>query len=313
MHKHNFFDFGLEPQRDWTVRLHTVSHQRHSNSLLTGVLLQKCWVLDYSLDNCGGCRVGETGDWLPRSAGWAHLYRPGTVYREDTRVPGEHESTFVTFDGAEEIGLDELTDPARGFARIYDPAGRLGEKLTALAALGAARGNQGLLGAMAIFWQLADELVHYTTPDLGGVRWLHRLAEQPQLPRGNAWTGAVRHYLEVHFREQVSLAAMAKSLGMSVSSLSHRYRSEAGESVFTTLLRIRVEQSLPLLHAGERLKQIAAAVGFADEFYYSRTFKRFFGTAPAYYRKNIDAATNWACHDRVSAKNPERFSGRGGY
>ncbi len=77
---------------------------------------------------------------------------------------------------------------------------------------------------------------------------------------------------------------IARALGVSESGLSHRYRQESGETLFDTLLRIRVEQSLPLLQSGKRLKNIAPEVGFSNEFYYSRIFKRIYGKPPASYR-----------------------------
>lgn len=73
---------------------------------------------------------------------------------------------------------------------------------------------------------------------------------------------------------------IAKALGASESGLSHHYRQEPGKTLFDTLLRIRVEQSLQLLQSGKRLKNIAPEVGFSNEFYYSGIFKRIYGKSP---------------------------------
>ena len=47
--------------------------------------------------------------------------------------------------------------------------------------------------------------------------------------------------------------------------------------------RIRVEQSLPMLQLGRPLKEIAQAVGFPNQFYYSRVFAQVMGLAPSRY------------------------------
>ena len=96
----------------------------------------------------------------------------------------------------------------------------------------------------------------------------------------------VKKYLEQHFSEPVTVRKIARELGVSESSLSHRYRLESGETLFDTLLRIRTEQSLPLLQNGRGLKDIAEETGFSNEFYYSRLISdqtitsEFFGTNP---------------------------------
>ena len=80
---------------------------------------------------------------------------------------------------------------------------------------------------------------------------------------------------------------IARALGVSESGLSHRYRQESGETLFDTLLRIRVEQSLPLLQSGKRLKNIAPEVGFSNEFYFNRIFKKIEGVPPGILRRQI--------------------------
>ena len=99
----------------------------------------------------------------------------------------------------------------------------------------------------------------------------------------------VRAWLERNYRDHVTIRAIAHDLGISESKLSHRYRGECGESVFDTLLRIRIQQSLPLLMRGLPIKVVAAETGFNSEFYYSKIFKRYFGVSPAHYRKTAEA------------------------
>ncbi len=85
---------------------------------------------------------------------------------------------------------------------------------------------------------------------------------------------------------------IASDLGVSISSLAHRYKMEKGENVMDTLLRIRIEQSLPLLSSGLPLKFIAENVGFCNEFYFSRQFRRLQKQSPGSWRNKISSSGN---------------------
>ena len=57
-------------------------------------------------------------------------------------------------------------------------------------------------------------------------------------------------------------------------------------TIFDYLLSLRVQNSLPLLMAGESVTKIAGMVGFSTPAYYGQIFKRYMGCSPSQYRKN---------------------------
>jgi len=237
----------------------------------------RSWVVDYSIGDCGECRT-EFTDWMPRPVGIAHLYPPGRRYMEKYPPGRCGNCCYVKFRG-ENANLRRAVENSGGFARIVDD-GRLGEAMKR-AIRAAQQGNSGYYGCFAEFSRIVEILENLPAPV--GPDYLYVLSVEAE--PGSSPGRFVRAYLERNYRERVTIGAVARALGVSESKLSHRYRAECGESVFETLLRIRVEQSLPLLLKGLPLKLVAAETGFNSEFYYSKIFKRRFGASPANYRK----------------------------
>lgn len=236
------------------------------------------WVVDYSIGDCGECRT-ELTDWMSRPVGIAHLYPPGRRYMEKYPPGRCGNCCYIKFRG-ENAHLRRLVENSGGFARIVDD-GRLGD-LMKRAIRAAQQGNQGYYGCFAEFSRIVEVLENLPAP--AGPDYLYFLSSGED--SGASPGRRVRAYLERNYRERVAIGAIARELGISESKLSHRYREECGESVFDTLLRIRLEQSLPLLLKNLPIKVVAAETGFNSEFYYSKIFKRHFGVSPARYRKN---------------------------
>ncbi len=249
--------------------------------------LPRRWILDYSISDCGRCRVGkETAPWLRRGPAIAHLYPPGMRYWEDTRGrSGPVISAYLIFTGGRQAGLAKFAPGDRAFGRFRDPAGRLGELLQEMAAISAARGD-------ASFWLLesmlfrALDLIHGAAkaPAEAGGEWI--------LPSGeeDADTRFVRHVqaiLSEHLNEAMPLVELAARLRVSPSTLSHRYRRLAGESPQQTMIRLRVGAAKSLLLKGEGIKEVAARTGFHDEFHFSKAFKQAVGIPPSQYRKGL--------------------------
>ena len=236
------------------------------------------WVVDYSIGDCGECRT-ELTEWMPRPVGIAHLYPPGRRYMEKYPPGDVGCCCYIKFRG-ENANLRRAVANSGGFARIVDD-GRLGDMMKR-AIRAAQQGNTGYYGCFAEFSRIVGILENLPAP--AGPDYLYVLSRDGE---GSGSPGRrVRAYLERNYRERVTIRDLARELGVSESKLSHRYREECGESVFDTLLRIRVEQSLPLLLKGLPLKVVAAETGFNSEFYYSKVFKRHFGVPPARYRRN---------------------------
>jgi len=240
---------------------------------------RRSWVLDYSLADGAECRTEFTG-WMARPTGIVHLYPPGRRYAERYCNISSNYCCYIKFRG-ENASLRRAVENSGGFARIVDD-GRLAELIKRTVRF-ARQGNRGYYRCFAEFARIVELLEQLPPP--AGADYQYRLSGTGIEPLGRR----VRACLERDYRKTVTIAALAQELDCSVSTLSHRYRAECGESVFDTLLRIRAEQSVPLLMKHLPLKLIAEETGFRSEFYYSKVFKKCFGTSPVNYRKSVEA------------------------
>ncbi len=90
-----------------------------------------------------------------------------------------------------------------------------------------------------------------------------------------------RQYLDEHFSEPISLDQLARLLNVSPFYLSHVFSRESDFSLFTYLTNLRMQRARALLQAGKsNVKEAAHAVGYEDEGYFSKVFRKYFGVPP---------------------------------
>ncbi len=81
---------------------------------------------------------------------------------------------------------------------------------------------------------------------------------------------------------------VARKLGLSYETFRKRFRSAIGFAPGHFHLDSRIDRAAALLHQGRyTIKEIAAQLGFCDEFYLSRCFKRRFGQSPRAFRERV--------------------------
>jgi AraC-like DNA-binding protein len=73
---------------------------------------------------------------------------------------------------------------------------------------------------------------------------------------------------------------------MSTRSLARKVQAAAGEPAGAFVRRVKLHQaSERLLHAGQSVGQVCAALGFADEASFRRSFKALTGQTPQAFRQ----------------------------
>lgn len=91
-------------------------------------------------------------------------------------------------------------------------------------------------------------------------------------------------YLNEHFSETIGTEDAAEALFMSSSWFSHTFHRHFGCSFSKYLCQYRIQRAASMqAEASMSLAEIAAAVGFTDYCYFSRSFKKYTGQAPAEY------------------------------
>lgn len=96
-------------------------------------------------------------------------------------------------------------------------------------------------------------------------------------------------YLNTHYQEKITLEDVARRAYLSPTYFSRVFKEEIGESFTAYLNRIRIEHSKELLrHKNIRLTDIALLVGFEEQSYFTKVFKKIVGVPPIQYRNSRD-------------------------
>lgn len=92
-------------------------------------------------------------------------------------------------------------------------------------------------------------------------------------------------YMAKHYAENLTLPSVAATVGLSSNHFSALLQKHVGVSFREYLNRIRIEESKRLLlYSDYSLTDIAIAVGFTDQSYYCKVFKKIVGLPPGQYR-----------------------------
>lgn len=93
-------------------------------------------------------------------------------------------------------------------------------------------------------------------------------------------------YVNTHFSEQISLEEVAEASNVSPTYLSKLFKSEMQVGFNEFLTQVRLEESERLLsETNLPVREIATRVGYLDEKYYSKLFKKSTGIKPTEYRR----------------------------
>lgn len=89
--------------------------------------------------------------------------------------------------------------------------------------------------------------------------------------------------------EDLSLADVAAAVSCSPFHLSRLFRLHAGDTFVHVFTRLRVETAKSLLRSGQySVKEVGAMVGFSDQAYFARVFRRLEGISPSEFRGDAE-------------------------
>lgn len=95
-----------------------------------------------------------------------------------------------------------------------------------------------------------------------------------------------KEYVEEHYYENLTLADVAQKVGISAGYLSTLFQKQLSKGFVDYLNEIRIEHACTYLQQNYlKTYEIAYKVGFNDEKYFSKVFKKIKGRSPSEYRK----------------------------
>ena len=105
-----------------------------------------------------------------------------------------------------------------------------------------------------------------------------RQSQQPDLD-------IIHNFMREHLDERISLGQLADLTGLSATHFATRYRELTGVSPIQHFLHLKVEQACQVLDTTDlSFTQISSQLGYDDNYYFSRLFKKVMGLSPTDYR-----------------------------
>lgn len=102
----------------------------------------------------------------------------------------------------------------------------------------------------------------------------------------NSIVNHAMEYMHEHYNDDITLADVAERVGISSGYLSTLFTQNLGIGFIDSLNEMRVERACVYLQQHQmKTYEIAFKVGFRDEKYFSRIFKKITGKTPSEYRK----------------------------
>ncbi|WP_244988955.1 AraC family transcriptional regulator [Robertmurraya siralis] len=93
-------------------------------------------------------------------------------------------------------------------------------------------------------------------------------------------------YFHTHYEQEVSISEVADMFEIDRRRIAYLFEKITGLTPIQYLTRYRISKAKELLTISElTVSEISEAVGYQDNFYFSRVFKSLTGTSPSQYRK----------------------------
>lgn len=96
-------------------------------------------------------------------------------------------------------------------------------------------------------------------------------------------------YLQQHCSDKITSEQIADYFHCNYDHLNRRFKQFTGMTIFHFLNQYRIEESKIMIRSGiYNMSQIAEKLGFCNEFYFSRVFKRFEKLSPLEYKRDSE-------------------------
>ena len=95
----------------------------------------------------------------------------------------------------------------------------------------------------------------------------------------------VVEYIHMNYSQELSLSLLAEKAALSESYLTKAFKREMGVSVFQYIAQLRCREAAELLRGGDiPIQDISSYVGYDDNNYFVKVFRKHYGMTPSEYR-----------------------------
>ncbi|NLB91504.1 MAG: AraC family transcriptional regulator [Clostridiales bacterium] len=208
------------------------------------------------------------------------IINPNVLHTETADSGNPMEYMVIGLEGADFLGNEDNQD----LRYCFFPCGNLGGQILSYMqeillelknnAPYAQNIAQGLLHVLVAKIQRKKEISLETSADKGE-KTTFEMAQ-------------VKRYIELHFKEDLSLDTLASIAHLNKFYLSHSFKRDFGISPINYLIYLRLRESKFLLADTDySIAQISHFLGFSSPSYFSQRFKNQEGISPRDYRQNM--------------------------
>ena len=98
----------------------------------------------------------------------------------------------------------------------------------------------------------------------------------------------VLEYIRQYYAEKIRVEDLCECVNLSESNVIKLFKNNLGRTPVEYINQVRVNRAKELLlHTDMSIKEIAWETGFADEFYFSRVFKKMEGKSPRNFKRQM--------------------------
>lgn len=98
-------------------------------------------------------------------------------------------------------------------------------------------------------------------------------------------TDQVISYIQDHYMEDIDFGSVAESMGFSAAYLTKIFKKHTGTTPVKMLTEVRIHKAKQLLTTTTMtIQEIGGAVGYPDQFHFSKTFRKIVDSNPTAYR-----------------------------
>jgi AraC-like DNA-binding protein len=96
---------------------------------------------------------------------------------------------------------------------------------------------------------------------------------------------AVQAVMRSHLHDSLNLDALAAQFKLSRFHFAKTYRALTGHAPIQDFIQLKMAHACRLLDEGEQsIREVAEQLGYEDQYYFSRLFRKAVGMAPSHYR-----------------------------
>lgn len=112
---------------------------------------------------------------------------------------------------------------------------------------------------------------------------LMRLTDEILASDSDGLLKLVKDYIDDNYNKPISIENVAKQFSYTRTYLSHIFKKQYGFSPKEYLMNKRLSEALNMILQGKKIKVVCNAVGFSNEYNFSRYFKLKYGVSPNNY------------------------------